>query len=79
MPVHKEFDGVAITAKHLGLTGDAWAVWAGWDDQYICMVKGKWANGNAVDGQLCREGADVLARYVVRDNAGKLVRSPHAK
>lgn len=72
MPVHKEYDGVMISCDHLGLTGVAWLRYAGWDDWYICMVKGTWANGNAVDGQLCRSSRAEVEGYLLRDGTGKL-------
>jgi len=77
MSKHMEYDGVAMTCKHLGLTGEAWAVYAGWDDWYICMVRGVWANGNTANGQLCRASADEIAPYIIRDEFGRMKHSPH--
>ena len=62
--VHKEFDGRAVTATHLGLKGKAWVTHA-WDDWYYIHVKGTWANGNAADGIYCREQAHTVAKYLV--------------
>ena len=77
MAEHKDFDGCAITARHLGLDGHAWVVHA-WGDQYYCMVKGTWGNGNAAEGCYCRATADEIRPYIIRGENGGPMRSPHA-
>ncbi len=64
MTTHKDYDGREVSLTHLGFKGKAWLAYAGWNDQYIVMVDGVWANGNAVKGQLMRTSADEARPYL---------------
>lgn len=75
---HKDFHGCSITARHLGLTGNAWVTHA-WDDWYYCHVLGTWANGNKAEGILCRERADVIRQYLINGDSGGPKLSPFFK
>ena len=62
--VHKDYDGRAIRASHIGKNITAKAVWA-WDDWYYIHVEGTFDNGNPAKGVYCREQADVVAQYLL--------------
>jgi len=61
---HKSYHLRNISAKHLGLDGEAWLVHA-WGNQYYCMVKGTWGNGNAAEGCYCRATPEEIDRYLL--------------
>jgi hypothetical protein len=72
MSDHTDFDGLAITCRHLGLDGHAWLSHA-WGDQYYCHVLGTWPNGEAAKGILCRANPDEIRPYLIPakgDNGG---------